>query len=1707
MAGALRELIELLLTEIAISGTDGTPLTEIWSLIETFYNTKSSNTGYESSSSAFHLDRSLQEDLWEWLTLNPEVSVGKNKEYNGLSLSEAEAISELRLFVSEERTWKALTGHEKDESKVPATEFSLLSIIASCRSQGILQTELVRRSGQDARSVPKRTDALRTKGYIDKRQVQAKSAKTSLCTLSRFANIGESDAERPAAKSTQFQDMIDFDTFCQDIFRILKQYQIIARSDLKDELGIGDTWRRRILSRAIRKLETIGCVQRVKARSQFHDTMDTLHPCVLLVREPTELDLKLFKSDYKTILSATDTENEEAEEQAEVQASDHRLIQWTPDANFANIIACLIKGSGTAGRTNAEVIRDGFGKIFRRPSENTLNRITECWQLSQPSHLRSSAIVRDTALNGTVTHYVHYSYSNFKQLVDTGRADWEAVTFRPRDTKSSKLVMPPPAALPTTDQDGLAPFKPLRKGVTERDHYCTVSYKGLGSYTTTKSDPAPMINQEGELLAVFPRDIDSFPGHRSFLKPPTTHKVVEKRQIESPPDTVAETLAETPRHAQMTKAEKIEAELQKKEKSAREVFAAFGLDESWTHVAVRLMERDAPGVYMTAKGKARPAGKRQGRPKESQIAVFRSSSLIDYLRSLPRAATDVSQAAIPRTPVSQPTPGAICQEPSIMTSKSELTSETTHISGQTIREPASSTPEVQDDTQNVVVPASVITASKPTASELPTISPNPPEIHDITPSEAEERPARPTTPTGEFTPEKNQLGSNVSAHLSKNDLPDAIENTDESSIPGPVQDSTPQTPVIYSKSRRLDKEGSVARLRRTIIMDIIKQAGGAFPSGSEIWHAYSTVWMKHLKHTEKPDSRTIRNVVKHLIDSGKLRQITFSGRGPKGLMVTRSIIMTPETSPSSPLVTRMKEEVLKSNYYVPDNVEVDANITRIVRGLSGAPTGIYTRQLPIEPAITVNLRTKPASVIALERRKEQAIHKRLSKPIRLMGIKHKGRLQTSEGITSFSRPVSKRVMKRQPRPPSDIEKEPLEEPTPMEIDVLQSTNLTRRSRHALSDRPLSEVKRRKRAYTESRYDRFLDDLEDVSQWELRNLLLGDAEKGSAFYPDFAEDSTGFIHHTVNEAFEQAPIVGNIRFAGEKRTRQGSSYMPSLRRRQRRSSIAEANLKPIPPREGLVADNAPKLWPVAHTQQPIEEELYIQPTDSHALQPSSPMEEEVLYDHQAEGKAGLTSARRRRRGLKHLSSSMIERIKYAIVVVRTIAGGTFGKTVEWDLVTKAFPQEDPEIIKMTGKLFLNRYRRQLAQMQDEFRVKLLAEYRKENSSIPTINFNNMASYDWDAAVTWATAQYYSPSTRDVPMLPGTRARLIQDLAHRVDQVSDEFETIYTANPTLSVAKRESLFASRPFLSKLGTADDNDRDQNEEKQAVKCWILSNIVAKEATYDANDASSKLSRLSNDIVEGAIKELIRDRFITHINRGRVVPGRNFVFTDNLHLIFGRKRAIDSGILRQASRFKRVLDDDFKRDGVSQIKYDASDGEVLAVMALAANGRVHILPNDPPADPFGLTEGNYETRTLDKAIFKFQVDVIPDNGKYEYGNPIRNKTGERYPPIEGEEIKRLMSGNDSNEPLAKLPLWLDINGNVHEDLWESIVSAIVGILAIRPKIGIVNLHEQLQKFLAPWDIERVLIWLEKIGLAENEGGAGDQGIWSVKEYWWMIWA
>lgn len=342
-----------------------------------------------------NIDHRFKSKIWSWLTTNPEVSIGQHNKWNHLTLSEAEQLDSrkterddpevnqtadetpdlppLRIFVSEERTWVAITGHPPDESKVLPLEFVLLSVIASRRSKGIVQPELVKLSGQDKRSVPKRTDALQRKGYIDKRPVQTKTARTSLCTLQRFYRHTTSVQTK---EEPQSKNMIDFDSFNTSLFNILREHQLIARNDLKQLLGFDDHWRWKVLSRALRKWERIGVVQRVRAESQY----ERMHPCVKLLRDPSEQDLALFHEFNFDVLNKHGvrskgprlTPDRDHDMEAEgpskrspspedgrmdlikehVGESARIVPSWTPDRNLNNQIFDIIQSTGTTGITN-----------------------------------------------------------------------------------------------------------------------------------------------------------------------------------------------------------------------------------------------------------------------------------------------------------------------------------------------------------------------------------------------------------------------------------------------------------------------------------------------------------------------------------------------------------------------------------------------------------------------------------------------------------------------------------------------------------------------------------------------------------------------------------------------------------------------------------------------------------------------------------------------------------------------------------------------------------------------------------------------------------------------------------------------------------------------------------------------------------------------------------------------------------------------------------------------------------------------------------------------------------------------------------------------------------------------------------------------------------------------------------------------------------
>lgn len=415
-------------------------MSEVLRAIEFFY----SNSSEDGSQRQQTVDHRFKAKVWSWLTRNPEVSVGTNSEWNHLTLDDAEQLDrqnttahqeepdeaqdqngspsalQIRIFVSRERAWYAITGHEPDDTKVPSSEFGLLSIIASRKSAGIPQTELIKVSGQDKRSVPKRTEALRRKGYIEKRAIQVKSARTSLCTLIRFLNTpGDVTNDTRTQSETQGKDLIDFDAFTTTLFDIMRENQIISRNDLKQHLGFDDRWRWRILSRAIRKFEQIGVLKRVRAESQY----EKFHPCVMLLREPTARDLEMFHEyNSREGISGTGDDRADIDDDMELDTDvtskqptsgrddaavnkkenimdvDHIVPSWTPDRNLNNQVFDVIDQTGVTGISNqVRMCKDQ--RIAKANLTTIRTSIGSALEVFTRDHLRVCSTVWSTAGN------------------------------------------------------------------------------------------------------------------------------------------------------------------------------------------------------------------------------------------------------------------------------------------------------------------------------------------------------------------------------------------------------------------------------------------------------------------------------------------------------------------------------------------------------------------------------------------------------------------------------------------------------------------------------------------------------------------------------------------------------------------------------------------------------------------------------------------------------------------------------------------------------------------------------------------------------------------------------------------------------------------------------------------------------------------------------------------------------------------------------------------------------------------------------------------------------------------------------------------------------------------------------------------------------------------------------------------------------------
>lgn len=440
----------------------------------------------------------------------------------------------------------------------------------------------------------------------------------------------------------------------------------------------------------------------------------------------------------------------------------------------------------------------------------------------------------------------------------------------------------------------------------------------------------------------------------------------------------------------------------------------------------------------------------------------------------------------------------------------------------------------------------------------------------------------------------------------------------------------------------------------------------------------------------------------------------------------------------------------------------------------------------------------------------------------------------------------------------------------------------------------------------------------------------------------------------------------------------------------------------------------------------------------------------------------------------------ERLLAAVVAIRTLTGGV-EKNPDWVLIARLFqPTYSQMFIQKKWSQVLQRYRIQMDQIQANFQTKFAKAY--EDNTIPTIDFDHLEDYDWEWLVGW-TLDNVDTSWDSLQHLPSERWEL--DLLFDITASPDaDMSEYFGIDSTVTMQRREAVLNRIPYVYPTELSRPPSSNASAQEVAIaKTWIRANVITSAASYNPDLARAKLSALSESSVDVALQEMLSARLLSQSNKGRLVPGRNY---DVSEYFLGRlRKKLDVAQFRRAAAFKRRLDERLGEHTSVVIPYEATNGDMMAVLNMLASGRITVKAKNPPMEKFGLTDGGYRTRRMDKSRLNFDVE-IQRAPSYMTGNPIA--------PVPLPPCQHL------DDPMAKIPLWYDIHGQFIPIMWDMLLAATMSTLAMRSNVNAAEIERSVGPSAEQWELELILGWMVQAGAATKAG----QGRYTVAEWWWM---
>ncbi|CAE7022611.1 hypothetical protein P3342_005080 [Pyrenophora teres f. teres] len=439
-------------------------------------------------------------------------------------------------------------------------------------------------------------------------------------------------------------------------------------------------------------------------------------------------------------------------------------------------------------------------------------------------------------------------------------------------------------------------------------------------------------------------------------------------------------------------------------------------------------------------------------------------------------------------------------------------------------------------------------------------------------------------------------------------------------------------------------------------------------------------------------------------------------------------------------------------------------------------------------------------------------------------------------------------------------------------------------------------------------------------------------------------------------------------------------------------------------------------------------------------------------------------------------------------------------IDWSLVRKAHARDrffDATKARKLWEWIRTNMSEQVEKLTTNFQSLYLEAY--EAGKVTPIE--NPETHDWAELVRWAVRKCTYP---EIP-LPLLREAL------------DQF--------TVQESNYENLDRVRWF--KVGTADRNRAmlqlhtsytaplhrprkatwSAEEKLLKARSWVRANTATPQAIYDGNLAHEKFKGLDEATLVNVVGDFVDKQHLRMRKLKRLLPGRNYNFTQALAKKYVRLFQLDD--FMHAVAIKKRMDTAFSDEDPGMRYYNMSrceeDASFAAVMTMVSEGTVKLVPQLPPVNSdfgaplprlsvWGFCEGGYHHRAIDRNRLFWDIHVVP-TADYKFGNPLQplssplaSMDSDEHalwsslpePPLPGKE-----------NPDALLPIWSSIDGKtVTWPWWYRVLNLVLQPFIFLAGATAADIQAHCPENTTElFEIELVLEWLESINAIKKTVG------------------